>query len=247
MTQNDEYTRPATWSDVVRIVKLLNQYEVDFFIVGGYALAAHDLVRNTLDVDIAVSPSPENSKRWVLALSHLPEEATKELIGEHDPFEGDTLHAIRINDEITIDIMPSVAGISFNELKNHRQYKEIQGEMIPVLDLPGLLKTKRTMRPKDQADAAIIEAAIKEISTTHSLTPDDKDLIFAARNFLEILSECGSAKKVPQIIVKNLMKAVDKCTRQSGERQLFHLLDREFGARSQTIKHTIQLEQDKGL
>jgi hypothetical protein len=30
-----------------------------------------------------------------------------------------------------------------------------------LLDLPGLLKTKRGARPKDQMDAAVIEAALK--------------------------------------------------------------------------------------
>jgi hypothetical protein len=32
------------------------------------------------------------------------------LLGEPDPFAGDYLHAIRINDEFTIDLLPSVAG-----------------------------------------------------------------------------------------------------------------------------------------
>ena len=105
MTEDQAFTRPATWDDVVRVVTLLREHDVDFFLVGGYALAAHDLFRNTLDIDIAVAPTSENSRRWVLALSYLPDGATKELFGEDDPFDGDTLHAIRINDAFTIDII----------------------------------------------------------------------------------------------------------------------------------------------
>ena len=72
----------------------MNQHNVDFFLVGGFALAAHKLVRNTIDIDIAVLPTVENSEKWIFALSHLPEAATKELLGEKDPFEGDYLHAL---------------------------------------------------------------------------------------------------------------------------------------------------------
>ena len=53
--------------------------------------------------------------------------------------------------------MPSVAGVKFDELKKNVQIKEIQGVKIPVLDLYGLLQTKQTVRPKDQADAKLIE------------------------------------------------------------------------------------------
>jgi hypothetical protein len=34
------------------------------------------------------------------------------------------------------------------------------GTPVRVLDLPGLLKTKQGLRPKDQMDAAVIAAAI---------------------------------------------------------------------------------------
>jgi hypothetical protein len=36
-----DFTRPATWSDVVTITRLLNREGVRYVLVGGYALAAH--------------------------------------------------------------------------------------------------------------------------------------------------------------------------------------------------------------
>ncbi len=39
----------------------------------------------------------------------------------------------------------------------------LDGELIPVLDLPGLLKTKQSVRPKDQADAQVLRLAIERI------------------------------------------------------------------------------------
>jgi hypothetical protein len=47
------FTRPATWADVLRTARLLNAHRVRYLLVGGYALAAHSLVRMTQAVDIA--------------------------------------------------------------------------------------------------------------------------------------------------------------------------------------------------
>jgi hypothetical protein len=154
------FSRPATWEDVIATARLLNQYQVRYLLVGGYALAAHGYVRMTEDIDIAVAPEPENSRRWVLALSELPDGAARELLQEIDPFDGDYLHAIRINDAITVDVMPSVAGVAFSELERHAETMLLDDVPVPVLGLEGLLKTKQGLRPKDQADAAVLQRAI---------------------------------------------------------------------------------------
>jgi hypothetical protein len=154
------FSRPATWEDVIATARLLNQYQVRYLLVGGYALAAHGYVRMTEDIDIAVAPEPENSRRWVLALSQLPDGAARDLLQEIDPFDGDYLHAIRINDAITVDVMPSVAGVAFSELEGHAETMLLDEVPVPVLGLEGLLKTKQGLRPKDQADAVVLRRAI---------------------------------------------------------------------------------------
>jgi hypothetical protein len=159
-----EFTRPATWEDVVHTARLLNREGVRYLLVGGYALAAHGYVRMTEDIDIVVAPDPENTRRWVLALSKLPDGAARELADEADPFQGDQLHAIRINDEFTVDVLPSVCGIPFSELEQHLEWMSLDGERIPVLDLHGLLKTKQGLRPKDQADAAVLRRVIESLA-----------------------------------------------------------------------------------
>jgi hypothetical protein len=157
------FTRPATWEDVVRTARLLNREGVRYVLVGGYALAAHGYVRMTEDIDIAVSPDAPNAQRWIAALSRLPDGAAGEMAGEEDPFQGDHLHAIRINDEFTVDVLPAVAGLSFAELEPHIQRLELDGESIPVLDLHGLLATKQGLRPKDRSDAAVLRQAIARL------------------------------------------------------------------------------------
>jgi hypothetical protein len=157
------YTRPATWEDVLTTVRLLNQRKVRYVLVGGYALAAHGYIRMTQDIDIAVAPDRENARRWIDALGDLPDGVSQELAGEEDPFEGDDLHAIRINDEFTVDVLPSVAGIPFAALESHIEWLQLGGEPVPVLDLDGLLMTKQGLRPKDQADAQVLRAALERL------------------------------------------------------------------------------------
>jgi hypothetical protein len=156
----NEYTRPATWDDLKTLVGYLRDAGVEYALVGGYAVAAHGFNRFSEDIDILVNPSPDNSRRWIVALSRLPDGATRELLADTDVFAHDRLYAIRINDEFTVDVMPSVAGHSWEEMQPHVTTIDIDDMPVRVLDLPGLLKTKQGARPKDRMDAAVIEAAI---------------------------------------------------------------------------------------
>jgi hypothetical protein len=150
----DERTRAATYQDVRRIAELLEEEHVEYALIGGYALALQGIVRLTEDVDILVEPTPENARRWVRALSRLPDGAAKELAGD------ETLHAepyaIRINDEFTVDVMNSASGLTWQDLLPYRT--RIEG--IQVVSLEGLLRMKEHGRLKDQADAEAIRQAL---------------------------------------------------------------------------------------
>ena len=158
-----EYTRAATWEDVKILVRFLDEQRVEYALVGGYALAAHGFSRFTEDIDILVNPSADNSRRWIAALSNLPDAAAAELAAENDVFADDKRYAIRINDEFTVDVMPSIAGQSWDEMKKHIVTTRIDDVVVRVLDLPGLLKTKQGARPKDQMDAAVISGALRKL------------------------------------------------------------------------------------
>lgn len=158
-----DYTRPATWDDVLRIARWFDQSGVEYALLGGYALAAHGLSRFTEDVDILVEPSATNSLRWIVALAKLPDGAANELQSDPDVFATQKQYAIRINDEITVDVLPAAAGRSWDELKSHIVTVDLDGVPLRVLDLEGLLKTKQGVRPKDQADAALIERALAQL------------------------------------------------------------------------------------
>ena len=150
----DDRTRAATYDDLLRIVALLEEEQVEYALIGGYALALQGIVRLTEDVDILVEPTQENAARWVRALSGLPDGAARELAFET------TLHeepyAIRINDEFTVDVMNSASGFSWQELVPYRT--RIEGAN--VISLAGLLRMKENGRLKDRADAEAIRKVL---------------------------------------------------------------------------------------
>lgn len=152
----DDRTRAATYEDVLRIVGLLEAEGVEYALVGGYALAWQGIVRLTEDVDILVEPTAENARRWVRALSKLPDGAARELEGD------ETLHeepyAIRINDEFTVDVMNSASGLTWADLVPHR----VRLDGVNVIDLRGLLRMKENGRLKDKADAEQIRKILGE-------------------------------------------------------------------------------------
>ena len=109
----DGRTRAATYEDLRALGTLLEAEGVEYALIGGYALALQGIVRLTEDIDLLVEPTLENSRRWIRALSKLPDGAARELEGD------DTVHteyAIRINDEFTIDVMNSASGYTWSEL-----------------------------------------------------------------------------------------------------------------------------------
>jgi hypothetical protein len=158
-----ETTRPATWDDLKTLAGYLNEAGVEYALIGGYAIAAHGYNRFSEDLDILVNPTRENTRKWVEALARLPDGATNELAGQDDLFEREGPYAVRINDEFTVDVMPSACGHPWSELSRYVTEVNVDGVSVKVLSLEGLLLTKEGMRLKDRADAAVLRAALEAI------------------------------------------------------------------------------------
>jgi len=158
-----DVTRPATWQDVAALARLLEEEGARWALIGGYAIAAHGFVRLSEDVDILVDPSRENARRWIQALSRLPDGAARELLGDEDLFEREGPYAVRVNDEFTVDVMPAACGHGWVELERHIETRIVDGVSLPVLGLEGLLLTKEGMRDRDRADAAVLRRALEAL------------------------------------------------------------------------------------
>ena len=151
-----EYTRSATLEDLKALLHSLNQHGVEYFLIGGYALAAHGYLRATTDIDVLVPATFLSGELVVKALMVLPDQAAKDIDPTWFP-EGEN---IRVNDQFVVDIMLNANGHTYEMLKDFAEIIDLEGIPVRTLNLSGLLLTKKTMRQKDQIDAMLIERVL---------------------------------------------------------------------------------------
>jgi len=77
--------RPALPLQAEPLLRTLGDHGVEFVIIGGFALAAHGVIRATKDIDVVPEPGAANIRRLAAALRTL--EAEVLLAGDFDPAE----------------------------------------------------------------------------------------------------------------------------------------------------------------
>lgn len=132
--------------------------EVDFILVGGYAVIYHGYIRATGDMDVWIKPSNENKEKLLEVLRKLQfdKEGIK-AIGQMD-FTGVVVFHVGAEPE-RIDFLSKVQGLNFDEAYEQREILQVKDYQIPILRLDDLITNKLLAnRLKDQAD---IENLIK--------------------------------------------------------------------------------------
>ncbi len=160
-------------TDLVQILKALQNAGVEFIVVGGVAGNAHGVGRLTEDVDIVYSRTPENLERIVNLLR--PYHPYLRGVPAGLPFLWDVetlrrgLNFTLMTDLGPIDLFGEITGGgTFEELKSFVVVMEPFGIPCPVLDLDPLIRVKRAAgRPKDLLDVAMLEALLEERMHEH--------------------------------------------------------------------------------
>lgn len=156
MGEMDEYCRPATLADLKALIQSLNQQQVDYLLIGGYALFVHGYHRATTDIDVLVPATEESGAKVKAALMVLPDQAAKDL--EPAWFTEDD--NIRVADAFLVDVMLNACGETYDTLKQYAVTVDLEGIPVRTVSLEGLLRTKQTMRDKDVADRHVLERAL---------------------------------------------------------------------------------------
>jgi predicted nucleotidyltransferase len=157
MDETDEYCRPACLEDLKALIESLNRQQVDYLLIGGYALFVHGYHRATTDIDVLVPATIESGAKVKAALMVLPDQAAKDL----EPawfLEGEN---IRVADVFLVDVMLNACGETYDTLKQYAVTVDLDGIPVRTVSLEGLLRTKQTVRDKDAADRHILERALK--------------------------------------------------------------------------------------
>ncbi|MBV9390520.1 MAG: hypothetical protein JOY96_01370 [Verrucomicrobia bacterium] len=144
-----EATRPPEGSDLLKLCKELNRLGADYVVIGGLAMNQLGLVRVTEDIDLLIEESPENQLRVREALRILPERAIDELRADEDLREW---VVVRVNDDITVDLMTSACGVDYAEAKGDCVIETIRGVRVPFASRDLMIKLKQGTREKDRID-----------------------------------------------------------------------------------------------
>ena len=136
--------------DFREFLKLLNVHNVEYLLVGGFAVGFHGYPRSTSDIDIWVGRSPENAVRVVAAIREFGFD-TPNL--SPDLFQQDRKIVRMGNPPIRIEVMNIIDGVTFDQCRENRIAADFDGIPVPVIGLSDLKANKKaSARPKDLDD-----------------------------------------------------------------------------------------------
>jgi len=153
----EELTRPPDDHDLVELARELNRLEARYVVIGGVAINRLGFIRATEDLDLLIERSRKNQILVKTALEVLPDKAIREL-GDDDLAEW---VVVRVNDEITVDLMTEASGISFADAEPFIEWEIIEGVRIPFASADLMLRFKQGQREKDLLDRNFLEEKLR--------------------------------------------------------------------------------------
>jgi predicted nucleotidyltransferase len=134
--------------DFKEFLKLLNSRDVEYLLIGGYAVNYYGYPRATADLDIWIAIDPLNTQKMAAALSEFGfAKATISLLQEPGKI-------IRMGvPPIRIEVLTSVSGVDFPSSFRNRLIADIDGVSVNLISLADLKTNKKAAgRLKDLAD-----------------------------------------------------------------------------------------------
>jgi predicted nucleotidyltransferase len=141
--------------DFREFIESLNDNNVRYLVVGGYAVAFHGHPRYTKDIDIWIELEPVNAQRVIAALVQFG-------FSSLDLKPADFLIADQIIQlgypPNRIDLITTLEAVDFEECYAAREKAVFEGIVVNFIDVENLKKNKAASgRPQDLADVANLE------------------------------------------------------------------------------------------
>ncbi|MCE2792010.1 MAG: hypothetical protein ACK493_11950 [Planctomycetota bacterium] len=140
--------------DYFDMLNVFNEENVEYLIVGAYAMAVSGCPRSTGHIDLWIRPSAANADRVWLALKRFRAPLAK--MSARDFELPDLVYQMGVAPQ-RIDLLTSVSGVEFDEAWQNRKQVEVSGLSVPVLGLSELIANKlATGRAKDLLDVELL-------------------------------------------------------------------------------------------
>jgi hypothetical protein len=136
--------------DFLEFIGLLEKHEVDYLIIGGYAVALHGFPRFTGDIDFFVAVDPENSAKLVNVFDAFGFGDIG--INRDDFMQPDFVIEIG-REPRKIQILTGIDGVKFADCRSRRVEIELQGMHLKFIGKEDLIRNKQaSARSKDLID-----------------------------------------------------------------------------------------------
>ena len=136
--------------DFKEFLKLLNANQVEYLLIGGYAVGYHGYPRATADMDIWIAAKPDNSTKIINVFNDF---GFSDSMLQPDIFLKED-QIVRIGlPPIRIEVITTISGVSFDECYSERVIGKIDGIQVNLIDLKHLkINKKASGRHKDLND-----------------------------------------------------------------------------------------------
>ena len=142
--------KPMFNQDFKEFIQSLNDNQVRYLVVGGYAVALHGYPRYTKDIDIWIDLSSANAARVISALKQFGFGSLG--LKEQDFLEEDTIIQLG-NPPRRIDLLTTLPGVEFEPCFVEKVVVDMDWLPVNFIDLDNLKKNKlATGRAQDIAD-----------------------------------------------------------------------------------------------
>jgi hypothetical protein len=146
--------------DFEDFIKLLNYYDVEYMIIGGYAMAFHGRPRYTGDLDIWINISEYNATKM---LKVLEEFGFSSLNFRKEDFLKENLINQIGYPPLRIDILTSIDGINFDDAYPQKQVITIEDFTANYIGLNELIQNKNASgRQQDLVDVKTLQKNAKK-------------------------------------------------------------------------------------
>lgn len=139
--------------DFKDFIEALNKNNVEYVIVGAFALAFHGHPRATGDIDIWLRPTPQNANAVLKALNDFG-------FGELDISEDDIVSGKIIQlgyPPVRIDLITLMEGVTHEEIWEGRELGMFGGEQVFYIGREAFIRNKKAIgRHKDLADLELL-------------------------------------------------------------------------------------------
>jgi hypothetical protein len=125
--------------DFKEFLKLLNEHEVEYLLIGGYAVGYYGYPRTTADMDIWFAVSPENASKLYDVFQEFG--MTDPCLSPDSFLQPKTILRMGLP-PVRIEVMGEIDGVAFDECYKNRVCVEIDSERVNLISKPDLLKNK---------------------------------------------------------------------------------------------------------